>query len=47
MEPMRTSSSLETAIPQRYVQQRERVLRILARWQETTIHPSLEPRDGH
>ena len=35
MEPIRLPSGLGTAIPPRFTTERERVLRILSRWEET------------
>jgi hypothetical protein len=36
MEPVTLQSRHRTAIPSRFVSERERVLRILARWEATT-----------
>lgn len=40
MEPMRMPSGRGTAIPARFVWEREWVLRILSRWEESIIAPA-------
>ena len=46
MEPMRTPSGRGTAIPARFVWERERVLRILSRWEESTTALAIRVGQG-
>ncbi|HSB54855.1 MAG TPA: hypothetical protein VLD58_10885 [Gemmatimonadales bacterium] len=43
MQPVPTPTAIRTAIPPRYERQRERVLRILTRWQASLATPRLSP----
>jgi hypothetical protein len=43
MQPAPVPIPIRTAIPPRYQRQRERVLRILTRWQASLAAPRLSP----